>query len=151
MIERFSSKTKQAASGCVEWTGARDAKGYGHFSVDGSARLAHRVAWELDRGPIPPGMLVLHGCDNTSCVFIEHLHLGTHMENMAEASERGRWEKNAKRGSDHPMSTLTEKIVLEMRERYASGFFYISDIAARFNVSRPQTRKILARQAWGHI
>lgn len=151
MLDRFLAKTKSSPTGCLEWIATKDAKGYGHFSVQGTARLAHRVSWELHRGPIPAGMLVLHDCDNTSCVLIDHLHLGSHMENMAEASERKRWAKNAKRGSAHPMSTLTEKIVLEMRERYASGFFYIGDIAARFNVSRPQTRKILARQAWGHI
>jgi len=151
MRERFYSKTLASDTGCVVWTGAKDARGYGHFSVLGSARLSHRVAWEIENGPIPDGKLVLHSCDNTSCVSVEHLRLGSHLENMADASSRKRWEANAKRGEAHPLATLTDAIVLEMRRLYGSGFFYIGDIAARFNVSRPQTRKILARQAWGHI
>ena len=40
--------------------------------------------------PRPPGTEVLHSCDRTECVNIEHLRWGTHAENMAEMSARSR-------------------------------------------------------------
>ena len=42
--------------GCWTWKAACYSNGYGHFQKS----LAHRVAWELDRGVIPSGIQVLH-------------------------------------------------------------------------------------------
>jgi hypothetical protein len=39
-------------------------------------------------GPIPDGLYVLHDCDHGWCCNPAHLHLGTHADNMREASER---------------------------------------------------------------
>jgi len=45
---------------------------------------------------------VLHNCDNGNCVNPEHLHLGTHQDNMREMIERNR-NKNPpiKKGENH--------------------------------------------------
>lgn len=75
---------------CWEWTRQRDRYGYGRFWLEGKHRKAHRVAWELTRGPIPAGLYVCHSCDNPSCVRPLHLHLGTNADNQREAVARGR-------------------------------------------------------------
>lgn len=43
---------------------------------------AHRVAYELEREPIPPGLEPDHLCKNRACVRPDHLELVTHRENV---------------------------------------------------------------------
>ncbi len=90
---------------CEEWEGTRLSNGYGQVTVDGGGQgwrsdrkgsrrgrrmLAHRWTWEQAHGPIPPGLEVMHSCDNPSCVNLDHLSLGTHAANMADMAAKGR-------------------------------------------------------------
>lgn len=76
---------------CWEWTGARFRRGYGHLNTIGRAeKQAHRISWELNFGPIPNAMWVLHRCDNPSCVRPDHLFLGTRSDNMLDCLAKGR-------------------------------------------------------------
>lgn len=76
---------------CIEWQQARNPKGYGWKRVDGSSQLAHRVVFEQAWGiKIPAGMVVMHTCDNPSCVNPMHLRLGTQKQNMEDCAAKGR-------------------------------------------------------------
>ena len=78
---RFWSKVqKDGPNDCWLWIGARKTGGYGSFMVfcdkrRGIAQFAnaHRVSYELVKGPIPSGLTLDHLCRNTSCVNPEHL------------------------------------------------------------------------------
>lgn len=72
---------------CEEWQGRRSRDGYGFFGVK---TAAHRHAWEQAHGPIPPGMVVRHRCDNPPCVRVDHLEIGTPADNVRDSVERGR-------------------------------------------------------------
>lgn len=99
-IKNFWYKAKTAGPDeCWVWHGMRDRYGYGRVSIpmpnrDGKTRIlvgAHRVSQMLNSGePIPPGMIVLHSCDNPPCVNPAHLRVGTHLDNAADKFSRGR-------------------------------------------------------------
>lgn len=84
---RFWDKT--APSDCIIWTGAVNAKGYACFAIDRVSHLAHRLAWEDARGPIPEGLTVDHLCRVRNCVKVEHLELVTVAENNRRARSVG--------------------------------------------------------------
>lgn len=84
--ERLYSKIKEDPdTGCLEWTGATDHKGYGRIQRGGRAggtARPHVIAWELEHGPVPEGLELDHLCDNPPCVNPDHLEPVTHRENM---------------------------------------------------------------------
>lgn len=66
---------------CWEWVGATDDKGYGRIAIGGKKMLAHRVMYETEHGPIPPGLELDHLCRNRRCVKPSHMEAVTHREN----------------------------------------------------------------------
>lgn len=79
---------------CWNWKGAT-AAGYGRFKRKGKVLAAHRYAWEWVNGPVPPGRIVRHKCDNPRCCNPDHLEVGTYRDNVADMVARGRaaWQR----------------------------------------------------------
>lgn len=80
------------------WLGAIDggsdrSGGYGRFQA-GPGRLtsvittAHRYAWTLNHGPVPPGLVVRHRCDEQLRTASGHLELGSFGDNTWDAVAR---------------------------------------------------------------
>lgn len=80
----------QKSEGCWRWIGAHMRNGYGHMGSRGKTYSAHRLSYELNVGPIPNGMCVLHRCDVRDCVNPEHLWLGTKSDNTRDMDKKGR-------------------------------------------------------------
>ena len=83
---------KNGPNGCWLWTGhiTKGRCNYGSTSLFGKSIRAHRASWLIHKGPITPGLCVLHRCDNQPCVNPNHLYLGTVQENAFDSVARGR-------------------------------------------------------------
>ena len=79
--ERFWSKVDKSGE-CWLWTASKDRNGYGHFAVNNTPLLAHRLAYQELIGPIPTEQELDHLCRNPSCVNSEHLRAISHRENI---------------------------------------------------------------------
>ena len=80
--DRLAAKSMRTSCGCVIWLGSTDPKGYGRLHNPKGSRHAHRIAYELARGPIPKGMELDHLCRISSCVNPDHLEPVTRKENI---------------------------------------------------------------------
>ena len=92
-------------SGCHLWQGAVNDGGYGTLGVGGRSCRAHRLAWSLKHGPIPPRMDICHRCDERRCINPDHLFVESHAANMADRGARtGRGASSLMRTADAGMS-----------------------------------------------
>lgn len=82
---RFWSKANWDAHDderCWQWLASLKPEGYGQFRFEGLTVYAHRMAYELEVGPIPNGLDLDHICRNRSCVNPSHLDPVTRKENI---------------------------------------------------------------------
>lgn len=129
-------------SDCVLWAGTTDRDGYG---IDGSHR-AHRKAYAAVHGPIPEGLHVLHTCDTPGCVNVDHLWLGTNLDNIADKVAKGR-AKGALPGSGHHNAKLDEGKVAWIRK----SDLPLADMAEELGVSVPAVSEALTGKTWPHV
>ena len=146
---------------CWIWTGPminakRKGGGYGQIIIKKNGKLyyytAHRVSWTVNRGPIPDGMEVLHSCDNPPCGNYYHLFLGTQVDNVRDAVQKGRMKgrETSAKGMNHYLTRLTDDKVLEIRRLRRDGL-KLKEIAARFDLTVQHVSKITRRVAWRHL
>lgn len=60
---------------CAIWCGNLNELGYGRVRVQGRLRSAHRVAYELTFGPVPPNSQVRQRCHDRACCRPDHLYI----------------------------------------------------------------------------
>lgn len=102
LLDRFEEKyIPEPNSGCWLWT-ASQLNGYGAIKVGGRFRGAHRVGYELYKGPIPNGLVLDHLCRVPFCVNPDHLEPVTIGENISRGDNHHRSKTHCKRG--HPFT-----------------------------------------------
>ena len=85
-MRTFWAKVDVADStGCWEWTGKKNHKGYGYIYLEGGLKRAPRFAYEAFVGPIPDGLHIDHLCRNRACVRPDHPEPVTSGENPRRA------------------------------------------------------------------
>lgn len=80
-LKRYRSKIiRRGKNQCWHWRGMKDDKGYARFyaqyaSQPSKARTipAHRFTYELYRGAIPDGKVIVHTCESRDCQNPLHL------------------------------------------------------------------------------
>lgn len=133
--------------GCWIWTGYRNSKGYGYLNM-GSGRSpwrAHRFAFVMFVRPLREGEVVMHICDNPSCVNPAHLRAGTNAENTADMVAKGR----ARDGEKGP-AKLTSDQVREIRRRAEAGETKAT-LAREFGLRPQSIGKIVLGRRWKRL
>lgn len=91
MRARFWAKVPdRPEEGCWEWKASKGFRDYGKFRIGPTYMAAHRVAYYLAFGPFDESLLILHTCDNPSCVKPSHLDIGTQADNNLDKMKKGR-------------------------------------------------------------
>lgn len=121
------------------------AGGYIQFSHKGKVTLLHRLIYEREVGPIPPGMLVCHSCDNPPRCNPSHYFLGTTQDNTADRDAKGR----QMRGSRHPRAQMTESQVAWAKSRF--GILSDNQIADQLGVSSASIGFMRRGKTWRHV
>lgn len=81
-VKRFWQRiSPEPMSGCWLWLGSWDKQSYGQMQFGGRVQKAHRVSYEMHKGPIPQGLHIDHLCRNPYCVNPDHLEAVTQRVN----------------------------------------------------------------------
>lgn len=122
LSERLWRDTKIVpSSGCIERTKGIEGGGYSHIGAGGrGGKLlsAHRLSWELANGTIPEGLDVLHTCDNPPCINLEHLFLGTNLDNINDMTSKGRHHNQKKTHCPQGHEYTVENTYVHKNGRY---------------------------------
>lgn len=114
VADRFWPKVeRRGVAECWPWLASvrRKDEGYGAFWLSGRHQPAPRVAYELTHGPIAPGLVACHRCDNPRCCNPAHIFIAAPKDNDADRVAKGRQA----RGSRNAASKLTERQVWAIR------------------------------------
>ena len=116
---KFWSHVNRIADGCWEWTAARHKAGYGRVRRADKEWLAHRYAWFLAHGDVPPkGIDLDHLCRNPPCVRLDHLEAVPHRVNNLRGDIANRRKTHCAHG--HPFSpenTIWARVRGEVKQR----------------------------------
>jgi hypothetical protein len=103
-----SAERATDGSGCLLWTLTLTNSGYPQVWWNGKSQGAHRIAYMLAVGEIPPGCTVDHvqgnGCRHTECIEPSHLEAITHEEQQRRKTftpeQRARFAAGGRKGSE---------------------------------------------------
>lgn len=148
--DRFWRKViKKSANEC--WPLRGKYKRYGQVWLADRKRPqgAHIYSYELHTAPVPPGMFVMHKCDNMRCVNPRHLTVGTPQANMDDMIAKGRRRvPPGTRGEDSPKAILTEANVRYIK---AHPELTNSELGAKYGVVSNTINCIRKGKSWVHI
>ena len=137
-------------SGCLLWTLSYMPSGYGQAKWEGKGNNAHRISWELNCGPIPNGLHVLHKCDVRGCVNPAHLFLGTHQDNMADRDAKGR--QHRPKGELQGGHKLTEAAAREiLAEPGPVTLARAAELAAKHGIGWSHIYRVRRGERWSHL
>lgn len=155
-VDRFWDRVDRSggADACWPWTGGLTYTGYGQLRLSpvgdvlrGRKTTAHRTAWRLTFGEITEGLSVCHRCDNPRCANPAHLWLGTHAENLADMSRKGR----AARGDRSGMAKLDERRVIAVKRLFGMNVASRRELAMIAGVSVGTIDNIVTGKQWKHL
>jgi hypothetical protein len=119
--EKFWANVRKA-DGCWEWMGSK-IRGHGRVSAPRTV-YAHRLSYELHKGPIPQGLEIDHMCHNRACVNPEHLRAVTDKQNNENRAGANPNSKSGVRGVHWRPDVKKWQVVIHAAgKKYHVGYF----------------------------
>lgn len=146
---RFFRKVNKTET-CWLWTGNKRPNGYGSIQEGGKGSRtisAHRLSYQMHKGEIPDGMVVMHSCDNSVCVNPQHLSLGTYKENTHDMITKGRKRIVAPKGIGNGKAKLNDSLVGYIRQSDKNT----ASIARELSLSANCIRDVRTGRTWSHV
>lgn len=147
--ERFFRKVV-VTDDCWKWVGPVRPNGYGQIQEGGKGSRtisAHRLSYQIHKGEIPEGLVVMHSCDNPSCVNPDHLSAGTYKENTSDMIAKGRKRTVAPKGTGNGKAKLNDGLVRYIRQSDKKP----ASIARELGLSENCIRGVLSGRTWSHV
>lgn len=147
IISRALSRSIKQENGCILYRSEQLKHKYGLISITTNGKRkpvpAHRALWMAinDKFDLPSHIVIRHKCDNTRCVNIEHLVMGSHKDNTRDCIERGHKAKA------HKLHTRQRKFTDEQIIEIRNCSDKIKDVAIKYNVSKGYVSKLRRGQA----
>lgn len=121
---------------------------YSRIRRYGKYTRVHRYVYEYtNKTKIKEGNIILHSCDNPSCINPNHLSEGTQDDNMKDMKEKDRSTK----GSRNWCAILKERDVWEIKHLLAYTKFQSKEIASLYNVKPNVIYQIKKSITWKHV
>jgi len=150
-LDSYLSTRTKVSGECIEFTNKPDVNGYAKLSQRSSAfkmygeRWLHRITYTRHYGEIPKGVVVMHTCDNPICCNIEHLKLGTQIDNLKDMYNKGRNAKGELSGNNK-LTKSDVVYIISYKETHKS-----TEVATMYNVAPRTIRDIWNNVTWRHI
>jgi hypothetical protein len=144
--ETVRNYTTENETGCWIWNHNKNRNGYGTVVYNSKRWLAHRLSYHLLVSKVTNTMVVCHHCDTPPCINPAHLFVGTNLDNIRDAVNKGRMH----RGEKTHGAKLNAESVAEILRRHAAGETRAS-LEKEFNMSQTGIWSIIHRRTWRHV
>lgn len=120
LFEKLKSLTKENNE-CWEWQRSTTG-GYGNIRYHGKTVGTHRLMMHIVNGfDLSDKRLVLHICNNRSCINPKHLYIGTHSDNNRDTVRSGKNPMSGRFGTKHPSCKYSIEQIQSVFEMIRQG------------------------------
>ena len=118
---------KDPITNCWNWTGYVTKYGYGETRlIDKKKVRVHRLSMFVWKDfDLNSELDVLHDCDNRRCFNVEHLFIGTNLDNMKDKVSKNRQSRK-----------LDKQDLLEIIKYFTEKEFSVKELAEIYKVSK---------------
>lgn len=128
---------------------AKDKDGYPQIYRNGRHWKLTRWVYNVVNGDLQEDLVILHSCDNPSCMNPTHLSQGSSLDNVTDKYEKGR--DNNVRGENIGTSVLSNRDVWEIKHLLKYTKMYQKEIGYLYGVTQTTIGCIKRGELWSHI
>lgn len=136
---------------CRLWQGSCDPFGYGRMkrkNAKGEWETVKVYRWVMEQvigRKLRPDEFILHACDNPPCYRLDHLSVGSALDNNRDMMLKGRFVPppiTRLIGSTHPQAKFDQRQVAKIRRDYETGV-RAQTLAKEYEVDVATIRRLL--------